>query len=204
MHRIQHTQGQGTWVSRQYYTPSPSTQLNTKPVWELAIFIIENLYCLQQVHPRNGWHLGSWIDWKWYVSFSTQVLTKNMQRATHRQIIDSGCGISPATYKPLPHKKELKEILQPSTSKSFLETSRLDSTNRLKQLFGITLKWKLRLELWPKEDIVTCACGQHMYRFRDHTFCCNRISKTTMSKEIRDVIIRLLKILLPTARMFST
>jgi len=31
-------------------------------------------------------------------------------------------------------KKELKEILQPSTSKSFLETSRLDSTNRLKTI----------------------------------------------------------------------
>ena len=83
--------------------------------------------------------------------------------------------------------------------------SRTDASHRQKnQNFEINLKRKLRLELWPQEDVVTCKCGQRMDRFGDHAFCCTHISKTTMSNEIRDGIIRLLKTILLTVRMIST
>ena len=60
------------------------------------------------------------------------------------------------------------------------------------------------MELWPQDDVVTCKCGQRMDRFWDHAFCCTHISKTTMSNEIRDGIIRLFKTILLTVRMIST
>ena len=91
-------------------------------------------------------------------------------------------------------KKTLNEILQPSTAKSLLEMSRTNASHRQKnQNFEINLKQKLRLELWPQEDVVTCKCGQRMDLFGDHAFCCTHISKITMSNETRDSIIRLLK-----------
>ena len=101
-------------------------------------------------------------------------------------------------------KKKPHEILWRSTSKSLLEMSRLDSANRQKnQNFEVNLKRKLTLELWPQKDVVICACGQRMDRFGDHAFRCNHTSETTMSNEIRDGIIRLLKNLLPTVHSYN-
>ena len=102
-------------------------------------------------------------------------------------------------------KKKLLEILQPRTSKSLIEMSRAEPSHRQKnQNFDINLKRKLRLELWPEDDAVTCAYGQRMDIFGDHAFCCSHVKKTTMSNEIRDGIIRLFKHILPTVRMIST
>ena len=57
-------------------------------------------------------------------------------------------------------KKKLHEILQPSTSKSLLEMSRLGAAYRQKnQHFKINLKWIFRLKLWPQKDVIVCACG---------------------------------------------
>ena len=83
--------------------------------------------------------------------------------------------------------------------------SRSEPSHRQKnQNFDVNLKCKLRLELWPTDDVVTCACGQRMDRFGDHAFCCTAVKKTTMSNEIRDGIIRLFQRILPTVRMITT
>jgi len=66
------------------------------------------------------------------------------------------------------------------------------------QNFDINLKHKLRLELWPEDDVVTCACMPRMDRFGDHAFCYSHVKKTAMSNEIRDGIMHLFKRILPT------
>ena len=66
--------------------------------------------------------------------------------------------------------------------------------------FQITLTRKLRMPLWPTHDSITCACGQQMDAFGDHTFCCKKIVKNSMSNEIRYGFIRILKHLLVTAK----
>ena len=102
-------------------------------------------------------------------------------------------------------KRKLREILQPSTSKSLLEMSRMDTAHRQKpDNFEINLKRKLRLELWPEDDVTMCSCGQIMDNFGDHAFCCKTNVKTTMHNEIRDGIFNLFKRILPTAKLIST
>ena len=128
-----------------------------------------------------------------------------MQRTPQRRGIDANSGVPPILHQTLPHKEKLIEILESSTSKSLLEMSRTDASHRQKnQNFKINFKRKLRLELWPQEDVVTCKCGQRMDQFGDHAFCCTHIFKTTMSNEIRDGIICLFKTILLTVRMIST
>jgi len=77
-------------------------------------------------------------------------------------------------------KTKLLEILQPRTSKSLIEMCRAEPSHRQKnENFHINLKRKLRLELWPDDDVVTCACGQRMDRFGDHAFCYSHVKKNT-------------------------
>ena len=83
--------------------------------------------------------------------------------------------------------------------------SRSDVENR--QTIGnfvINLKRKLRLELWPNDEVVTCACGQRMDAWGDHAFGCTVVTKTTItSNDIRDGLIKLLRRLLTTVRLIA-
>ena len=62
----------------------------------------------------------------------------------------------------------------------------------------------MRLPLWPDNDVTVSGCGQTVDAYGDHAFCCTSNTKTTMSNEIRDGLIRVLGRLLPTTGMIST
>lgn len=100
---------------------------------------------------------------------------------------------------------KLDEILQRTTSLSLLDMPRSEPCNRQKNdQWLVSLKRKLRLELWPKEDTVMCACGRPMDHFGDHALSCRKHNKGTMSNAIRDGIIRVFKRILLTAKLIDT
>ena len=83
--------------------------------------------------------------------------------------------------------------------------SRQDPESRQKnENFLINLKRKLCLELWSNKETVICAYGQQMDACGDHACCCEVITKTTISDEIRDGIIRLLQHLLIAVWIITT
>ena len=82
--------------------------------------------------------------------------------------------------------------------------SRSDVENRQKiENFVINLKRKLRLDLWPNDKVVTCACNQRVDAWGDHAFCCTAVTKTTMNNDIRGGLIKLLWRLLTTVRLIA-
>ena len=70
----------------------------------------------------------------------------------------------------------------------------LDIPRRLAQRtnedFGIMLKRKLRLELWPGQQPI-CFCGARMDQFGDHCLSCRRHCITPMHNSIRDGLWKL-------------
>jgi len=100
-------------------------------------------------------------------------------------------------------KAKIGEILEPSTSKALLDMPRIDAKNRQNNVhFLINLKRKLRLELWDKP--VRCSCGDIMDVWGDHAFNCKSNTKTQMSNQIRDGIVKLFTRILYTVRMIDS
>ncbi len=69
---------------------------------------------------------------------------------------------------------------------------------------GLSLRRKLRLELWPGEDMPHCFCGQVMDQFGDHCLSCVRHCKTKVSNRIRDGVWSLLKDLFVMVNLVSS
>ena len=86
----------------------------------------------------------------------------------------------------------MKHYKEAPANPSYLSTDKTLKTGKSKN-FQINLKHKLRLELWPDEEMVICAYGQQMDIWGDDVFYCTIITKTTMTNESRDEIIRLLQ-----------
>ena len=66
------------------------------------------------------------------------------------------------------------------------------------------LKRKLRLELWPGEEMPVCFCGKRMDKYGDHVLSCCRHCKTPMHNKIRDGLMRILGEVLMTVKLISS
>ena len=100
---------------------------------------------------------------------------------------------------------KLGEILQRTTSLALLDMPRSEPCNRQKNdQWIVSLKRKLRLELWPKEETITCKCGRRMDHFGDHALSCTQHNKSAMSDAIRDGIIRVFKRILITSKLIDS
>ena len=95
---------------------------------------------------------------------------------------------------------DLDEILISPTSYPLIAMCRsIPSHRRPNDLFIISLKRKLHLELFDPAQCPTCLCGQTIDPFGKHTFCCRRVSKKIAHDRIRDDIAPFLKELLLSA-----
>ena len=101
--------------------------------------------------------------------------------------------------------EQLEDLLEPTMSSALLDMSRLRPCNRRKnEDFTLMLKRKLRLELWPQNEVPICTCGKHMDRFGDHVMSCRCHCKTPLHNTIRDGLWDLFKDLFTTVRLTST
>ena len=81
----------------------------------------------------------------------------------------------------------LEDLLEPRHSFALVDMSRLLPKNRLKnEHFGVMLRRKLRLALWPGERLPICFCGKAMDSFGDHVLSCRSHCKTAMSDATRN------------------
>ena len=100
---------------------------------------------------------------------------------------------------------KLDEMFQRTTSLALLDMPRSDPCNRQKnQQWLVSLKRKLRLELWPKDEVVMCSCGKMMDNFGDHALGCKDCKKTTAHNDMVNGIVRVLKRVLMTCGLIST
>ena len=78
-------------------------------------------------------------------------------------------------------------------SASLTEMSRLDPKNcQPNEEFTVMLKRKLRLPLWPQQQL-RCTCEKNMDAFGDHVMTCTKHSKATMHNTIRNGLHKLLQ-----------
>jgi hypothetical protein len=84
-------------------------------------------------------------------------------------------------------KPILCEILISSTSYPLVHMSRSTPAHRRpNDLFLISLKQKLHLEIFPPSNCPKCLCGTTIDPFAFHTFSCRRVSKKIAHDRIRD------------------
>ena len=100
---------------------------------------------------------------------------------------------------------QLEDLLEPRHSKALMDMSRLNPKNRQSnEKFGISLRRKLRLSLWPGEDKPVCCCGKSMDQFGDHLLSCRSHCKTAMSDKTRDGLASLMKRIYPLVKLVSS
>ena len=100
---------------------------------------------------------------------------------------------------------QLQDLLNPSVSQAMIDMSRLKPTNRMKnEHFGIMLRRKLRLPLWPGIASPMCFCGKVMDEYGDHCLSCTCHCKTGMSDGFRNGLTELLKQITMMVGLVST
>ena len=93
---------------------------------------------------------------------------------------------------------QLEDMLTPRMSAALVDCPRIVPTNRRKnEEWGVMLKRKLRLPLWPSSAVPVCFCGKRMDRFGDHCLQCTHHCKTPLHNKIRDGLWSLFKRLFP-------
>ena len=100
----------------------------------------------------------------------------------------------------------IPELLDSKLVQGLLDMSRSNPKNRYKNdLFGINLKRKLRLDIWPGNSAIVCPlCKKAMDRKGDHFFRCKRISKTPMHDQWRDGLRALMQEILPLVSLIRS
>jgi len=77
---------------------------------------------------------------------------------------------------------------------SLVDMSRIPACNRRgNEDFRVMLKRKLRLPLWPKNELITCFYGTVIDEYEDHCMSCRRHCKTPMHNKIRDGLSKVLE-----------
>ena len=103
-----------------------------------------------------------------------------------------------------PSLDQLEDLLEPRQSRALVDMSRIPTKNRQKnEHFGIMLRRKLRLALWPGERMPTCFCGKPMDQFGDHVLSCRSHCKTSMSNAVRNGLAELMKQIYSQVKLIS-
>jgi len=103
-----------------------------------------------------------------------------------------------------PSLDQLEDLLEPRQSRALVDMSRIPAKNRQKnEHFGIMLRRKLRLALWPGERMPTCFCGKLMDQFGDHVLSCRSHCKTAMSNAVRNGLADLMKQIYSQVKLIS-
>ena len=100
---------------------------------------------------------------------------------------------------------QLEDLFEPCYSYALVDMSRLEPKNRQKnEQFGVMLRRKLRLVLWPGERLPVCFCGQSMDHFGDHVLSCRSHCKTAMSNATRNGLADLSKKIYSLVKLISS
>jgi hypothetical protein len=118
------------------------------------------------------------------------------QAASTRRCIVLDTAASPSL------RSHLSEILIASSSYPIIAMSRSTKSHRRpNDLFLISLKQKLFLDIFPPSNLPICICGRSIDSKGSHIFHCQSISKIPCHNRIRDGIASVLGQLLHTAQL---
>jgi hypothetical protein len=98
--------------------------------------------------------------------------------------------------------RHLSEILIASSSYPLISMSRSNKSHRLpSDLFSISLKRKLHLDIYPSSNLPVCICGSTIDPKGSHVFNCKKVSKWGCHNRIRDGLVPILTTVLKTAQV---
>jgi hypothetical protein len=96
----------------------------------------------------------------------------------------------------------LPELLIASSSYPLIAMSRSNKSHRIpSDLFSISLKRKLHLDIYPSANLPTCICGAAIDPKGHHVFNCKKVSKWGCHNRIRDGLVPILTNILKTAQV---
>jgi hypothetical protein len=96
----------------------------------------------------------------------------------------------------------LSEILIASSSYPLIGMSRSNKSHRIpSDLFSISLKRKLHLDIYPSSNLPVCVCGTTIDSKGTHVFNCKKVSKWGCHNRIRDGLVPILTNILKTSQV---